>query len=280
MNPRLVTVRARVALGALLLLVVASPAAAGIVFDSQASASTGAGTSTTSSWSHTVGSGSNRVLVVGISDRTNSMATSVTYGAQALTRRVTTSTFSGAVELWTLTAPASGTATITVTNSSSTQMVAGSVSFSGVDQTTTVRNCPGTGCTAAAPLAGDVPPATISTTVASASGDMVVDAIQAQDFGQAMSATPGPGQIQSWNSSGTAPNAFLGGGSFKSAAGATTTMSWDVSSGGGGVFADQVALSLIPFVAPGAIPTISSLGLLPLAMIMTMVGVIRLRGQG
>jgi len=57
-------------------------------------------------------------------------------------------------------------------------------------------------------------------------------------------------------------------------------MSWDVSSGGGGVFADQVALSLIPFVAPGAIPTISSLGLLPLAMIMTMVGVIRLRGQG
>jgi hypothetical protein len=91
------------------------------------------------SGSFTVGASSNRALYVVVSyDEAARAVSSVTYGAASLTLVKKTSVTSGAgnVEIWRLKAPASGTATITVTNSNTVQYVVGAISFSNVDQTT------------------------------------------------------------------------------------------------------------------------------------------------
>src|SRR5512137_2674551 len=84
--------RLRVCLGALTPLVVvllwaglAAPTHAAITYDAVSSAS--AGTVSSFSWVHTVGSGNDRMLVVGIAaERTSDQwAASVTYGAQSMT---------------------------------------------------------------------------------------------------------------------------------------------------------------------------------------------------
>lgn len=116
-------------------LFIAVPASAQIVFDAAGSSSCGCATL---SWSHTVGSGNSRILVVGIAvQRSNVPVTSVTYGGQPLTRQVIDSVFP-IVEIWTRVSPLVGPATIVVTHPADA-IVGGSVSFSGVDQSTPVR---------------------------------------------------------------------------------------------------------------------------------------------
>lgn len=124
-----------------MLLGVVATVQGAISFDAQSSTSAVAN-ATSVTWAHTVGTGANRMLVVGVttegsSDRT---VTGVTWGAQALTqgvgsRAVTTTTFS-AVDLWYLAAPAVGTNNITVTFSGSVSngTVCGAVSLFGVAQ--------------------------------------------------------------------------------------------------------------------------------------------------
>src|SRR5215831_10411724 len=107
-----------------------------VVFDSAASQSSGAANVSTLSWSHTVGGGLNRMLLVGVSTRTTSVS-SVSYGGQALT-------FIGGVsegvtlrsEIWALANPASGTATVTVNLAASNRCLGGSVSVTGAVQNT------------------------------------------------------------------------------------------------------------------------------------------------
>jgi Tfp pilus assembly protein PilX len=113
----------------------------GIAEDTATSA-TSAAASTTLSWSHTVASQSNRVLVVGVAAEHSSnacQASSVTFGSQSLTKITQnvagTSTYECA-SLWYLVAPNVGTNTITVTYQSSiTNRTAGAVGLYNVRQT-------------------------------------------------------------------------------------------------------------------------------------------------
>jgi hypothetical protein len=79
-----------------------------------------------------VGTGSNRLLIVGV-EANNADVVSVTFGGVSLTKKV--SSFSNQdSEFWYLINP-SGTGNIVVTMSGTTSVVVGAYAFSGVDQT-------------------------------------------------------------------------------------------------------------------------------------------------
>jgi uncharacterized repeat protein (TIGR01451 family) len=141
------------------------PAVPQVLFDDVSNTTfTGAATTFSGSWNHTTTTAANRYLVVGVSiDVTNNTASasSVTYGtevggpAQAMTLlgSITNGT-SVRTELWGLVNPASGTHQITVNmtaaNNNGRTVVAGSQSFSGVDQSApvgTVANATGNSAT-------------------------------------------------------------------------------------------------------------------------------------
>jgi hypothetical protein len=82
--------------------------------------------------SFNAGSGSNRLLVVGVSANSNAVA-GITFGGVTLTRAVI-SFFNNDAEMWYLTNPV-GTGDIVVTMIGPTSYVVGAYSFSGVDQT-------------------------------------------------------------------------------------------------------------------------------------------------
>jgi len=115
-----------------------STTAPSIAFDAVGSGENGAG-STSVSWSHTTGSGSNRIMIVGVSIRTTTVSvSSITYGAQSLTfiRAETHPNATIRSELRYLIAPASGTALVTVTLSGTgSRATGGSVTYAGVAQT-------------------------------------------------------------------------------------------------------------------------------------------------
>ncbi len=81
------------------------------------------------------GTGTNSLLVVGISANNNNVV-SVTFGGVSLTKKVSTFSNNDA-EFWNLKNP-SGTGNIVVTMAGSTSAVVGAYSFSGVDQTTPI----------------------------------------------------------------------------------------------------------------------------------------------
>lgn len=257
----------RIVLGVLCLalIVAAEPAAAQITFDSSAAIVVPSGT--TASWFHTVGAGSNRLLVVGLVNGTGAglSATSVTYGGVPLTRQVVGAVAGGpAMEIWTLVAPAAGAAQIVATYAAITEVVAGSVSFAGVDQGTPIRAIsPVVGVNAGAAF-------TITTTVVSSPGDMVIDVAGGALAGFGSLSPAGAGQTLRWN--GVA--GIFGGSSTALATSASTSMAWT-----SGVFgaAGVAAMSLTPAPpplpppppgAPAAVPTMSPWTLLLLALAM------------
>src|SRR5262245_12540157 len=86
---------------------VSDAAAQTITFDSASSSSGNTVTSLT--WAHTIGAGTDRILIVGVSIRGNKTVTGLTYGGQALTLAGTVANGgSNAVEMWALVAPPSG----------------------------------------------------------------------------------------------------------------------------------------------------------------------------
>jgi len=127
--------------GALFALISMSSTLA-ITFDAASSA--GAGAVAVVSWSHTVGNGADRMLVVGVTTESapDALATSVTFGAQALTKVINSRAVQGspatATELWYLPAPNMGAGTITVNLSpavsSGNGTACGAVSLFGVKQ--------------------------------------------------------------------------------------------------------------------------------------------------
>lgn len=111
-----------------------------IAFD--ASSSKGYANSASYSWSHTVGSGSERILLVALSGTYNGTdyvtGGSVTYGGVAMTQLIA-QTFSPSnncrsLYVYYLLAPAIGTANIVVTPTSSQELGGAAVSYSGVKQ--------------------------------------------------------------------------------------------------------------------------------------------------
>jgi len=92
------------------------------------------------SWSHTTGSGSNRVLIVALNvgEVSSDPITGVTYNGVAMTRGASDYYWTGPMNwlsIWYLVNPPSGTYTVVASCSSAYYMVGGSASYSGVAQT-------------------------------------------------------------------------------------------------------------------------------------------------
>ncbi|MEE8224927.1 MAG: pilus assembly PilX N-terminal domain-containing protein, partial [candidate division NC10 bacterium] len=175
-------------MGAVVLTAAGSPSP-GIAFDAAGSVVQNA-TAASFTWSHTV-SGSNRILVVGVSMRNKSGETvsGVTYAGTPLTFVGTRDNeISARVEIWRLVAPAVGTDNVVVTLSASAKIVGSAVSLTGVDQATPVA--------ASSFTAGSStnPNLTLNAVATSA---WVIDALAFRSTGSSTpTATPGGGQVQ------------------------------------------------------------------------------------
>jgi len=170
-------------------------AAAGIdaiAFDSATSFAQDAAASSFS-FSHTT-SGSNRVLIVGVSirnDLSQSVST-VTYAGSPLTfLRADTNGVSVRSELWYRVAPATGANTVVVTLSVSAKAAMGAISLTGVDQSTPIdANAGATG-------SGTAPSVSVTTVTNNA---WVVDAAAFRSTANAEpTGTSGSGQTQRWS---------------------------------------------------------------------------------
>lgn len=197
-----------------------------IAFDAASNNDTGSKTANALSWSHTISSsGSNRILLVAVAIRNASSQTvsTVTCGGSNLTRiNSATQGTTMRVELWSLANPPTGTKTIvaTLAGSAKARFCAGAVSYTGVNQTAPL----GTSAIATASSA-----TSISVNVASAPGELVVDAVGKSYSSESI--IPGANQAQRWNDQTTASSAkdnTVGGGSQEAGA-ATISMSWSAS---------------------------------------------------
>jgi hypothetical protein len=160
-----------------LLLLPASQCAAAVAVDSVGPNSSGVGApgATSLSWSHTVtSSGSNLALVVGVgvgARPDDGLTLSVTYNSVPMTSAGlmhANDTDHGFVQMFCLAAPATGTHTVAVSLSGGTgDLVGGSISFTGVNQTTPCTNT----------VTAYSYSTSVSVAVTSTAGDMVVDAV-------------------------------------------------------------------------------------------------------
>ena len=190
--------------------------------------------------SHTTGSGTNRLMLVGISFVNDEMetVTSVTYNGVALTWVGTGANGDDArMEIWRLIAPPTGTYNVVITFSAPLRRaaVAGVMTFTGVHQTTPL----GTFVSAV----GNASPATVNVT--SAANELVFDTVACESC---TSFTVGPSQTQRWNlSAPDGPRLTPGAGSTELGA-VSVTMSWTQG------FADYWAIggvSIKPAAAAG-----------------------------
>jgi chitodextrinase len=205
-------------LGCFLRIPVSAAATVSVDFVGPGAAGVAAASATTLSWNHTV-SGSNTLLTTGVAIGVNndSRTVSVTYNGVPMTSAGKVHSYNrtdGFIELFYLVAPAAGTHPVQVTlTGGSAEIEAGSVSFVGVNQAAPVRNIVIAFGNSTAP----------SVTVASAPGNMVVDAVA---FGTTISNS---GKTSRWirNQNG---NTAGGNGAQSTAAGASSvTMGYTTS---------------------------------------------------
>ncbi len=200
----------------------AAVAAAAPTVDSSASAS--GALVTTLTWSHTVGAGTNQVLIVGTSiflSNKNNTVSGVTYGGVPLTSAGSIAGTRTRAQIWYLVSPAQGTANVVATLSAAADIAAGSTSFNGVDPATPLGAfASATGSTAA--------PSVIAQTIAGAS--IVIDTLAAE--GDSLNATAGPGQTAQWNLATGQTNADVrGAGSVETSAQQSVQMTWTLTAG-------------------------------------------------
>ena len=191
-----------------------------IAVDNTSSAVTAAGGASTLTFSHTVNTGSNSILIVNVTVAHGGApdpVTSVTYGGQSLTLVGSANVpNSESADIWYLLNPTVGTANVVINLTGSCHFEAGATDYFGVDQTTPL----GTLATASGGILSSP-----SVNVASAAGEVVVDSIVTQ--GLALALTPsGPGQTELWTqATGASAGDALGAGSYAPGA-ASVTMSW------------------------------------------------------
>ena len=189
--------------------------AAGIAFD--AASACASGNSAGFTWAHTVSSGNDRLLLVGLSlaPRQNQKVQSVTFNGQSLTRvAFRNNSNESRAEVWQLVAPASGTHSIVVTMNAATaaETVCGATSWTGVDQSDPI------GGVVEAKGTSDQASVDVPTT----GGDVVHDVLAVSGD---VTANVGSGQTSHWNDAVAA--GVRGAGSDEPGAG-TVTMSWDL----------------------------------------------------
>jgi hypothetical protein len=188
-----------------------------VVIDHSSSATTSA---TSLTWSHMVGADSNRLLVVGVSIRNaNNHVSSVSYAGVPLAFFGARNNSDNAVrtELWYVTAPPSGSGNVTVRLSGGAKMVAGAVSFSGVDPVTPLRGLAS---------AGSTDKGTTNPQVADSSdvNELVLSVLATE--GCAGSLTPASGQPQQWNRFYGSGGGDVAGGASTAPGASTLVMSW------------------------------------------------------
>jgi hypothetical protein len=181
-----------------------------IKFDSTAHAS--CSSCTTLSWSHTVHSGSNRILIVGLSSGAGYAAAKVTYGSQSLTLIQRQYSEEPSTEIWYLMSPKTGTATITATGPFLSGEVGGSVSYFNVASVGFSNSASGTSSPA-------------SVKVSAKPGDLIVATLGGVSSSGTWSA--GTGQTQRWNQ--VIPIFLTGAGSDKPATSSSVTMTYSQS---------------------------------------------------
>jgi hypothetical protein len=208
------------------------------------------------SWSHTVGSASNRMLVVcaAVSLNTTPTVTGVVWdsgGADTPLSNTVNSVAASQVNggdgfstayLWYLLAPASGTKTIKVTANTACEMNTGAESLSGVHQSSTFNAASPEGNSRASAI-------NPTTTVTTANGEWVIDSVSMSLAGD-VSPTVGASQDVIYSTS-VGPNTSNGFASDESAGGATTVMDWtglEVSQNAG---TGQICVSLVPAASAG-----------------------------
>jgi hypothetical protein len=151
-----------------------------------------AGATSRLTWLHLAGNEANRLLVVGVSIKdTSTTVTGVTYGGAPLTFLGASGdeSRSARVELWYLTAPASGLSSIRITLSAAADVIGGALTFSGVDQAMPLGGFAASGSNG--PGATDP-----SVVVTNAGGGLVIGALAVA--GSPGLLTPAPGLVQKW----------------------------------------------------------------------------------
>ena len=165
---------------------------------------------------HTVGSGSDRLLIVQVSmvdvDAAKDV-TSVTYGGVSMTEVINEPGKDIRVQIFRLINPSVGTASVNVTFEQKNKAAIGVMSFAGVDQTTPTEGL----------VSQDGNASSSSITVSSETDDLVVDII-----GTDKTISVGSGQTQQWIE--PAENGKESGGSTEPGA-SSVTMSWSLSGG-------------------------------------------------
>ncbi len=195
----------------------------GITVSSANGSTTGASSAATLSWQHTIGSASNRILIVGVAigGSTSPTVSSVTWNGTALTQ-VTSGSVNGTncrAEMWYLLNPGTGVGkTITVTLSGSARFTAGAVVFAGVHQTTPFDTFSSATGNSTAP----------SVAATSAATDVVIDVLAAAGT---PTATAGAGQTSEWTQVTSGGTNVRGAGSIEVGA-ASVTMSYTLSASG------------------------------------------------
>jgi hypothetical protein len=171
---------------------------------------------------HTVGAGSNRVLLVAVKSTNISSVTYTNGGSSSLTLVGS----QGGITLWMLIAPTPGAGTITVSSSGTSYITMVASSWTGVDQTT--------------PTGTPVGASGASLSVTSTGGQMIVDAITPN-----AAATPTAGQTQIGQYDPGNSTSIIAS-SYKTAGVGSTTMSWS-----GSVGATILAVPLNPILIAG-----------------------------
>jgi len=231
----------------MILLYIARPCLAGVGFDAVGPSSSGTGTTSTSlSWSHTC-TGSNLLLIVAVlvGDSPDTETVIVTYNSVSMTsagKVHSNNQTAGFVEMFYLARPAGGSHTVQVNTSGGLpySVVGGSVSFTGVDQSTPVRN-----------VTTNISSGTsISVNVSSAVGNMAVDAVA--NGSEVTSST----QTQRWLNNYT-PSSAAGNGAQSTAAGAASvTMGYNITADWGAIIAlDVVAAGSTGMQIPMTLPS-------------------------
>lgn len=190
---------------------------------------------------HTTPSGSNRLMIVGVSaQQPGASVSSVTYNGVALTKLGNVSNASQSrIEIWYLKSPAVGTFNVVLTNSQSENAIVGVKTFSGVNLTTTF----GTLATSTGNSASAFVTATSAT-------DELVYAVVGFNNGST-NQTPGSGQTEYYDQ--TINSSISGAGSSKAGA-SSVTSSWTSTSSPWSIGAVSIkpAASIFPGGVSGA----------------------------
>lgn len=213
--------------------VTASGGASGVVeADGAASSATGAANASSVSFAHTTGTGTNRLMLLGVSWNAGSTArtiSSVTFtpsgGGSALPLTVVLTQQAGTnlrySAIYSLLNPPSGvagTVAVTFSGTVSNGIVAGAANFKGADQSTPLGTPAGANGSSTA----------ASVTLSGLSGnELVFDNLFQGASGSSQTVTAGAGQTQLWNEFVSNTRAAA---STEQAEGSSVTMSWTASS--------------------------------------------------